>query len=116
MTDTPPPVAPKAPSDMVRRLQIGIGGVIAVLLLVGLAQIVGERSVDDASTDPATAAANAAAANNVAKAEQPLVDLGVQPNTDAPETPEAALPPPAGTSVPDLAPDPALDPARAPAR
>jgi hypothetical protein len=108
---TPPQTQPPPPSDSVRRLQVGVGGVVAVLLLVGLAEIIGNRSADNSA---AATAADPSAKQEV-KAEQPLVELGVQPDTEAPEAPKAAPPPPAAkTTVPDLAPDPALEPARPP--
>jgi hypothetical protein len=110
---TTPQVQPPPPSDTVRRLQVGVGGVVAVLLLVGLAEIIGDRTADSSAAAPV--AANPAAQEEV-KAEQPLVELGVQPDTDAPEQPQTAPPPPAKTTVPDLAPDPALQPARPPQR
>jgi hypothetical protein len=107
---TPPQIQPPPPTDTVRRLQVGVGGVLAVLLLVGLAEIIGDRTADSSA---ATVAADPAAKEEV-KAEQPLVELGVQPDTEAPQEPGATPPPPAKTTVPDLAPDPALQPARPP--
>jgi hypothetical protein len=106
----PPQVQPPPPTDTVRRLQVGVGGVVAVLLLVGLAEIIGDRTADSSA---ATVAADPSAKEDV-KAEQPLVELGVQPDTDAPDAPTAAPAPPAKTTVPDLAPDPSLQPARPP--
>ena len=94
---TPPQNQPPPPSDSVRRLQVGVGGVVAVLLLVGLAEIIGNRSADNSA---AATAADPSAKQEV-KAEQPLVELGVQPDTEAPEAPKAAPPPPAAkTTVP----------------
>jgi hypothetical protein len=112
---TPPQIQPSPPSDTVRRLQVGVGGVVAVLLLVGLAQIIGDRT-GDTSAGPAAVNTDPAGKAEV-KAEQPLVELGVQPDTEAPAEPKGAPPPPsAKTTVPDLAPDPALEPARPPQR
>lgn len=115
MTDAPLPPPPPAVNDSVRRVQIGVGGVVAVLLLIGLAQIITERSADEAAKDPATASALPATAPAEPTAEQPLIDLGVQPETATAEAPSAAPPSAPETAVPDLAPDPALDPARRPA-
>ena len=112
---TTPQSQPPSPSDTLRRIQVGIGGVVAVLLLIGLAQIIGDRTVDSAASKDA-AKGNPIGGSEEAKAEQPLVELGVQPDTETPAAPEAASPPAAETTVPDLAPDPALAPARAPAR
>lgn len=111
---TPPQIQPPRTGDTVRRLQVGVGGVVAVLLLVGLAEIIGNRTRDSAA-EKSVIAADPAAKEEV-KADQPLVELGVQPDTEAPEEPKAAPPPPAKTTVPDLTPDPALQPARPPQR
>jgi hypothetical protein len=96
---TPPQFQPARTGDMMRRLQFGIGGVLVVLLLVGLAGIIGERAADQAVTE-ATGVPTAASSTATAS-DQPLVDLGVQP-----ADPDAAAPPPApiqpGTVVPDL--------------
>lgn len=110
----PLPNPPPPASDSVRRLQVGLGGVVAVLLLVGLAEIIGERTAD--SNGSAAATSTDPAAKEEVKAEQPLVELGVQPDTKATEAPATAPPPPPKTAVPDLAPDPALQPARPPER
>ena len=112
---TTPQSQPPSPSDTLRRIQVGIGGVVAVLLLIGLAQIIGDRTVDSAASKDA-AKGNPIGGSEEAKAEQPLVELGVQPDTETPAAPEAASPPAAETTVPDLAPDPALAPSRTPAR
>lgn len=117
MTAAPPNPPPPA-RDSVRRLQVGIGGVIAVLLLVGLAEIIGDRTADANGGDVAASSIGPSAKEEV-KAEQPLVELGVQPDTGPALTTDAtkAPPPPAPkTAVPDLAPDPALQPARPPER
>ncbi|MBA4747629.1 MAG: hypothetical protein H2056_02835 [Sphingopyxis sp.] len=111
---TPTPNPPPPASDTVRRLQVGVGGVAVVLLLVGLAEIISDRTAD---SNAGGVAANAdPAAKEAVKAEQPLVELGVQPDTEATEAPKVAPPPAPKTAVPDLAPDPALQPARPPER
>ena len=110
----PLPNPPPPASDTVRRLQVGLGGVVAVLLLVGLAEIIGDRTAD--GNGSAAATSTDPAAKEEVKAEQPLVELGVQPDTKTAEAPETAPPPPPKTAVPDLAPDPALQPARPPER
>jgi hypothetical protein len=106
-----PQTQPPRESDTILRLQIGVGGVLAVLLLVGLAGIISSRAVDQAA-EPSASGAGAATAP--ATSDQPLVDLGVQP-----ATPDAAAPPPAAAApaqgqgtVTDLP----AEPARAPAR
>jgi hypothetical protein len=102
MTSRPDPrpqqVQPARPSDMVLRLQIGIGGVLAVLLLVGLASMIGERAVEQATG--AAAVGEQAAPPKAAEADQPLIDLGVQP-----ANPVGATPPPgAANAAPAAAP------------
>lgn len=100
---------PARPNDMMLRLQIGIGGVVAVLLLVGLAEIISSRAVDRASETATTAPTKAGAS------DQPLVDLGVQPATPDPAaTPTVAAPAQATGAVTDLPAAPPVDPASAP--
>lgn len=104
-----PQVQPARSSDMMLRLQFGFGGVLAVLLLVGLAEIISSSAVDRAAEPPAGAPADPAAS------DQPLVDLGVQPATrDAAAAPAAAAPAPATGAVTDLPAAPPADPARNP--
>ena len=50
--EAPPP----PPHDAMRRLQIGIAGVLTVLLLVGMAGLIGDRARERAAADPDTAA------------------------------------------------------------
>lgn len=117
-----PPPEPWGPSDSMRRLQIGIAGVMAVLLLVGLAGLIGDRAREQVAGD-AAATANAAATGQAdAGTGAPLEELGVQPVTtptdgQAPaavvNTPAKAVPlPPTTAKVPDLEPDPELQRAR----
>jgi len=112
--------APAPANDSVRRLQIGIAGVLTVLLLVGMAGLVGDRARENAAQD-AAAAAQAPASGDAAKAgSAPLEELGVQPvskdqnaatDIKAQQAAPAAPSTPAST-VPDLEPDPALARAR----
>ncbi|WP_260582572.1 hypothetical protein [Sphingopyxis sp. PET50] len=101
------------------RLQIGIAGVMAVLLLVGLAGLIGDRAREQAAGD--AVAANPAATGETEKGSgAPLEELGVQPVTPTAGQPAAAAPaavktaplPPTTAKVPDLEPDPALQRAR----
>ncbi|UKK85652.1 hypothetical protein L7H23_05970 [Sphingopyxis sp. BSN-002] len=111
--------APAPANDSVRRLQIGIAGVLTVLLLVGMAGLIGDRARENAAQD--AAAAQAAASGDPAKAgSAPLEELGVQPvskdqnaatDIKAQQAAPAAPSAPAST-VPDLEPDPALARAR----
>ncbi|MBL8649815.1 MAG: hypothetical protein JNL35_05360 [Sphingopyxis sp.] len=115
------PVSPQplGPNDSMRRLQIGIAGVMAVLLLVGLAGLIGDRAREQVASDAVTA--NPAAMGEADKGSgAPLEELGVQPVTPTAEAPAATQPtaaktaplPPATAKVPDLEPDPALQRAR----
>lgn len=108
--------APDLVNDSVRRLQIGIAGVMTVLLLVGMAGLIGDRARENAAQDALEAAA--AVDGGAPKAgSAPLEELGVQPvskdqnpATDV-KAPQAAPRAPA-SSVPDLEPDQALARAR----
>lgn len=120
-TSAPPP-EPWGPSDSMRRLQIGIAGVMAVLLLVGLAGLIGDRAREQVAGEAATTANPAAPVTGETGTGAPLEELGVQPVTTPVEgqatTPAAAAPakavplPPAAAKVPDLQPDPELQRAR----
>ncbi len=93
--------------DTARRLQIGIGALVAVLLLVGLASII---STNGAGSDPAAVAAGTVPADGAAP---PLVELGVEAGgapaaPGAAPLPQIAPPAPPPVAVPDLDPDPVL--------
>jgi hypothetical protein len=63
----------------VHRLQVGLFGLAAMLLLVGLANIIMDRArlADDAASAPA-----AAASDSARKTSDPLADIGVVPAAD----------------------------------
>ena len=115
--DPSAPVQQAPANDSMRRLQIGIAGVLTVLLLVGMAGLIGDRARQNAAQE-APATAQMAPLDGTAKAgSAPLEELGVQPvskdqnePSDA-KAPQAAPVPPTST-VPDLEPDPALARAR----
>lgn len=116
---SPSAVPPPPANDSMRRLQIGIAGVLTVLLLVGMAGLIGDRARENAAQDAATTQATAPGDEQKAS-NAPLEELGVQPvskdqnaatDIKAQQTAPAAPPPPAST-VPDLEPDPALARAR----
>ena len=118
---TPAPISPEpqAHNDSMRRLQIGIAGVMAVLLLVGLAGLIGDRARKQVEND--AVATNPAATDATDKGSgAPLEELGVQPVTPtadgaaatAPAAAKAAPMQPASAKVPDLEPDPELQRAR----
>lgn len=97
---TPPQAQPVRPNDMMLRLQIGAGGVLAVLLLVGLAGIIGDRAADQAVADGG--GAPVAVPSDQTASDQPLVDLGVRPSSIDPAAPAAAAQPQPQPTVTDL--------------
>ena len=109
-----PSAAPLAPAnDTMRRLQIGIAGVLTVLLLVGMAGLIGDRAQERAAND--AAAGEIKISGDTQKSSgAPLEELGVQAvskdqNAVTPvKVPQAAPTAPTST-VPDLEPDPTLE-------
>ncbi|WP_242445982.1 hypothetical protein [Sphingopyxis lindanitolerans] len=110
--DPSAPVPPAPVNDSMRRLQIGIAGLLTVLLLVGMAGLIGDRARQNAAQE-APATTQMAPLDGMAKAgSAPLEELGVQPvSKDQNEIGgvKTLQPTPA---VPDLEPDPALARAR----
>ena len=118
---------PPAPvNDSMRRLQIGVAGLLTVLLLVGMAGLIGDRARQNAAQEaPGTtqkAPLDAAVADLDALLQReflaatagsaPLEELGVQPvSKDQNEVGGVKAPQPV-PAVPDLEPDPALARAR----
>lgn len=113
---SPPPAAAPA-HDTMRRLQIGIAGVLTVLLLVGMAGLIGERARERAASDVA-ATTEVKMPGEQPAGGAPLEELGVQPVSPSSKDENAAtnvkVPQalPQASSVPDLEPDPALERAR----
>lgn len=111
----PPPTAAAPVNDTMRRLQIGIAGVLTVLLLVGMAGLIGDRARESAVSDAATATEVKMPGEEPETGGAPLEELGVQPvskdeNAATPvKVPQSA---PSQATVPDLEPDPALQRAR----
>ncbi len=98
---------PRTRRETVQRVQVGLIGLGAVLLVVGFANIV-VKAVRQDATQPFTTTGDqpevATAANGTAPGgadSEPLADLGVAPKSDQPA--DAVRP-----SVPDLEPDPRL--------
>ncbi|WP_447756244.1 hypothetical protein [Sphingopyxis fribergensis] len=118
--------APKAPAvpvplpvnDTMRRLQIGIAGVLTVLLLVGMAGLIGERARENAAGDSTAAAEVKMPGDQQASSGAPLEELGVQAVSPSSKDENAATPvkvpqaAPSSATVPDLEPDPTLQRAR----
>jgi hypothetical protein len=108
---------PAPVNDTMRRLQIGIAGVLTVLLLVGMAGLIGDRARENVESD-AAATAEVKMPGEAQGSGAPLEELGVQPvspsskDENAPtevKVPQAA---PSPATVPDLEPDPELQRAR----
>lgn len=114
---TPPPAPPVPVNDTMRRLQIGIAGVLTVLLLVGMAGLIGDRARERAAGDE-PAIEEIKMPGDEPALGAPLEELGVQPvspsskdenKATSVKVPQAA---PTAATVPDLEPDPALQRAR----
>jgi len=84
-----PPSARELRAQAVHRLQVGLFGLAAMLLLVGLANIIMDRARMAESTMPAPAGIEGA---TTAAKSDPLADIGVIPSPDAAK--------PAATSAP----------------
>lgn len=110
------PAEPLGPGDSMRRLQIGIAGVMGVLLLVGLAGLIGDRAREQVASEGATAALPTQNGQGEKAIGTPLEELGVQPMTKSGEQvappPVVQTLPPSTAKVPDLEPDPELERAR----
>lgn len=113
----PKVVVPTPVNDTMRRLQIGIAGVLTVLLLVGMAGLIGDRARENVEGD-AAASAEVKMPGEEQGSGAPLEELGVQPvspstkeeNEETPvKVPQAAT---SAATVPDLEPDPTLQRAR----
>ncbi len=106
---------PAPANDSMRRLQIGIAGVLTVLLLVGMAGLIGDRARESAVEDAVAAGEVKLPGEEQKSSSAPLEELGVQPvskddNAVTPvKVPQAA---PSTATVPDLEPDPTLERAR----
>lgn len=90
---------PQAPlggtrAEAMRRLQIGVLGVVAVLLLIGLASVIKDRAAQTETTTVAGAAATSSPGTATAAAD-PLAEAGVVPDIPASPTAGAATAGPA---------------------
>jgi len=80
-----PPTAQALRAQAVQRLQVGLFGLSAMLLLVGLANIIMDRArLTEAQEDTAAASAPT---EEAPAASDPLADIGVVPSAEP--TPEA---------------------------
>lgn len=110
-----PQTAQAEQHDTMRRLQIGIAGVLTVLLLVGMAGLIGDRVREDAANEAADSTEVKMPGDVQKSGSTPLEELGVQPvSKDAKEQnqPTGVKVPQSRTTVPDLEPDPTLERAR----
>lgn len=108
-----PVAAPPEPvNDTMRRLQIGIAGVLTVLLLVGMAGLIGDRARERADGGAVAAAEGKTPGEAQKSSGTPLEELGVQAVSKdqnavtSVKVPQAA---PSTSAVPDLEPDPTLE-------
>lgn len=102
--------------DSMQRIQVGVIGLVAVLLLVGIANFVLQRASDEQTAiEVIQAEATGSAAQTSEKPaeaapSEPLADLGITP-TRVPEgvQPVPEVPVKRVQVVPDLEPDPKLE-------
>lgn len=97
-----PPTARELRSQAVHRLQVGFLGLCAMLMIVGLANIIMDRARLTKSGDEALQKVVGADAPAQKSASDPLADIGVVPAADPNPTPTptlTALPPPPATYV-----------------
>lgn len=85
-----PPSARELRGQAVQRLQTGLFGLAAVLLIVGLANIINDRArlTEGGGKPPAAASASASPVTN-----DPLADIGVVPSAAPSESPDASANP-----------------------
>ena len=85
-------------AQAVQRLQSGLFGIAAIVLVVGLANIINDRARQADARPQSSAAASASAAQG----SDPLADIGVVPSQQPEPAPRAkapatiTVPPPAG--------------------
>jgi hypothetical protein len=90
--------SPRARSETLQRIQIGLIGLGAVLLVVAFANVVVRTVRPDAGQTVTVSGQPQGPADQANGTGEPLADLGVMPRSDQS----------AGPSVPDLEPDPRL--------
>jgi hypothetical protein len=86
-----PPGARELRAQAVQRLQAGLFGLAAIVLIVGLASIINERARQaDAATQPQAAGGVSPAAQGDS---DPLAEVGVVPSTSPDQASPSPLPP-----------------------
>ena len=83
-----PPSARELRAQAVQRLQSGLFGIAAIVLVVGLANIINDRA-RQADARPQSAASSSVSA---AQGSDPLADIGVVPSQQPEITPRAKAP------------------------
>lgn len=83
-----PPTARELRAQAVHRLQIGLFGLCAMLLLVGLANIIMDRARQAEAQSGVVVAGSAAATGR----SDPLADIGVMPAAEPSASPSSAKP------------------------
>lgn len=95
-----PPTARELRAQAVQRLQVGLFGLAAILLMIGLANIVIDRArLVDAASGVNQAPSPSAAATAPQPEDDPLADIGVVPAADPGATAQAS-PAPANAAPP----------------
>lgn len=86
-----PPTARELRAQAVHRLQVGMLGICAMLLLVGLANVIMDRAREvEAATTPVVHEAIDAPKPVIKPAADPLADIGVAPAAEPSAAPPAA--------------------------
>jgi hypothetical protein len=81
------PTTREVRTQSVHRLQVGLFGLGAMVLLVGLANIIMDRASENEEVDPAMEEVIAVDEQPKKQSSDPLADIGVVPETDPqPET------------------------------
>jgi hypothetical protein len=83
-------------AQAVQRLQIGLSGLGAMILLVGLANVIMDRAIETEAGSVPEAASTVGAGQLPASASDPLADAGV-----APDLPAEQVPSPGAAGNPD---------------
>ena len=103
--------------DTMQRIQVGVIGLVAVLLLVSVANFVLQRASDERSAIEEIQADSADLGRQIvgepeAAPAEPLAELGITPAPapgEVEEAPATIAPKARGQVVPDLKPDPKLE-------
>ena len=83
-----PPSVRELRAQAVQRLQSGLFGIAAIVMVVGLANIINDRA-RQADARPQSSAASSA---NAVQGSDPLADIGVVPSQQAETAPRAKAP------------------------